>query len=115
MQVEVRSAHIRRAHAMRFYAVNCIEARLRRLSHAVRTVVLRIRRINGSPTGALQQCQADLHLTSGERLILSDVDDDVYRAIDRIVDRAKCTLVRRLARARRSHRRMRRSSARSDW
>ena len=112
MQVEFQSTHVPFTDSMRQYAELRLGTAVDRLADSVGSIVFRVRRVSGSGRAAVQQCRAILKLRSGEKLIVSESDSDVYRAIDRVTDRTKLTLARRVARMQAKRRRRRRQRRR---
>ena len=66
----------------------------------VQAVSVRLSDINGPRGGRDKRCLIRIPLTSGQEVVVEDLDDDLYVAIDRAAGRCEQTLVRRLSRAR---------------
>lgn len=100
MHIDIHGLNIQPTDAMRIYMHRRIQTSLDHLHHAVRGVVLRIKDINGPRGGVNKRCQISVQLTSGERIFIEDIDEDVYRVVDRITTRTKHTIARFVARRR---------------
>lgn len=74
------------------------------LSHAqahIQRVHVRLIDINGPRGGVDKRCQIDVRVKSMPAVVVEDVEDDLYLAIDRAVERIGRTLSRRLDKQRR--------------
>lgn len=98
MQVEVHARRIPLSDALFEYTNRRLQSSLDRLAHAVDSVVLRFSRLGGARRAADCRCLAIVRLATGEQVVVEEVDDDAYRAVDRVTDRARLALVRKQGR-----------------
>ena len=75
-----------------------IEFALGRYRDGIRRVVVRLRGRPAGRTGVASECLLEVELASRTRLVISDADPDLYRAITRATRRADHQVARRLAR-----------------
>jgi len=82
-----------RSHAERRlrFSLTCCDDRIRR-------VVMRLSDINGPRGGADKRCHLQLVLAGLPDVVVEDTEADLYVAVDRAVDRAGRTLLRRIDR-----------------
>jgi putative sigma-54 modulation protein len=66
----------------------------------IQAVSVRLSDINGPRGGKDKRCLIRIPLASGQEVVVEDLDDDLYVAIDRAAVRCERSLVRRLSRAR---------------
>lgn len=87
MNVEVRIQGTDLADAIRRYAVRRIRFALGRFAPRVGRVVVRISDINGARGGVDQCCQISADFMPKGKLVLDEVDADLFSAIDRASER----------------------------
>lgn len=104
MRLNVHGLNIRATDAMLAHVHRRFEHALDHVAHAIRSVVLRLKDVNGPKGGVNKRCHVMVELTSGEQLIVEDLDQDVYHVINRAAGRTKRVVNRHLDR-RRSRRR----------
>jgi len=100
MQLYLHGLNIEASDTMHQHAERRFEFALDRVSHAVRSVTLRLKDVNGPKGGINKRCQAVVELTTGERLIVEDLDEDVYDVVSRVAGRAKHIVKQHLGRQR---------------
>lgn len=101
MCVEIKARRVPLSDSLLDYTECRWRVSLERLGHVVDSVVARYHRLGAGSRAVTSRCRAVVHLVSGELLVLDGVDGDVYRAIDRVTERAKGVLGRLLGRDRR--------------
>lgn len=74
------------------------------LSHStqhIQRIQVRLMDINGPRGGVDKRCQIEVHLKGLSTVVVEDIEDDLYVAIDRAVERMGRTITRRLSKQRR--------------
>ncbi len=95
-----------------FVMTAAIEAHLRRqlrfafdhLHNRVRRVFVRLSDINGQRGGIDKRCQLQVRLADSSDVVIADVQQDLYLAMSRAVERAAGAVSRRLRRMRQTQR-----------
>lgn len=95
-----------------FVMTAAIEAHLRRqlrfafdhLHNRVRRVFVRLSDINGQRGGIDKRCQLQVRLADSSDVVIADVQQDLYLAMSRAVERAAGAVSRRLGRVRQTQR-----------
>ena len=95
-----------------FVMTAAIEAHLRRqlqfafdhLHNRVRRVFVRLSDINGQRGGIDKRCQLQVRLADSSDVVIADVQQDLYLAMSRAVERAAGAVSRRLGRMRQTQR-----------
>jgi hypothetical protein len=98
MHVETRTHEFSLTDGLKGFLRRRIEFTLGRYRDAIRRVVVRLRGRPGGRAGAASACLLEVELASRSRLVISDADPDLYRAITRATRRADQQIARRLAR-----------------
>lgn len=98
MQIETRTDHFALTDGLGDYLRRRIEYALGRYRDAIRRVVVRLRGRPGGRHDAPGQCLLEVELPGQARLVISDADPDLYRAIARASRRADRQVARRLGR-----------------
>jgi hypothetical protein len=111
MEVEVRIQGTDLADAVRSYATRRIHFALGRFAPRVGRIVLRISDTNGVRGGIDQCCHISAELLPSGKVVLDQVDADLFSAIDRACDRAGQAFRREIQRTRQA--RTRRESIRT--
>ncbi len=106
MEIELRIQGTDLADAIRRYAARRIRLALGRFAPRVGRVVVRISDINGTRGGVDQCCQVSAELRPKGKLMLDQVDADLFSAIDRASERIGEAFRREIQRTReaRTHR-----------
>lgn len=100
MEVEVRIQGTDSAEAIRRYATRRIHFALGRFAPRVGRIVVRISDINGVRGGVDQSCQIRAELLPKGKVVLDQVDADLFNAIDRASERIGQAFRREVQRAR---------------
>lgn len=100
MEVEVRIQGTDSAEAIRRYATRRIHFALGRFAPRVGRIVVRISDINGVRGGVDQCCQIRADLLPKGKVVLDQVDADLFNAIDRASERIGQAFRRAVERAR---------------
>lgn len=100
MEVEVRIQGTDLADAIRGYAARRIRFALGRFAPRVGRVVVRISDINGVRGGVDQCCQISAEFMPKRKLVLDQVDADLFSAIDRASERIGQAFRREIQRTR---------------
>ena len=106
MEVEVRIQDTDLADAVRSYATRRIRFALGRFAARVGRIVVRISDTNGMRGGVDQRCHISAELLPSGRVVLDQVDADLFSAIDRATERTGQAFRREIQRTReaRTHR-----------
>lgn len=100
MEVEVRIQGTDSADAIRRYATRRIRFALGRFAPRVGRIVMRIADVNGVRGGVDQCCQISAELLPKGKVVLDQVDADLFCAIDRASERIGQAFRREVQRAR---------------
>ena len=100
MEVDVRIHNADLADAVRSYAVRRIRFTLGRCASRVGRVIVRISDINGVRGGVDQCCHISAELLPSGKVVLDQVEADLFTAIDRAAERAGQALRRKIQRRR---------------
>jgi putative sigma-54 modulation protein len=106
MEVEVRIQGTDSADAIRRYATRRIHFALGRFAPRVGRIVVRVSDINGVRGGVDQCCQISAELPPKRKVVVDQVDADLFSAIDRASERIGFAFRREVQRVRdaRTHR-----------
>ena len=112
MDVEVRIQGTDLGDAVRTYAVRRMRFALGRFSSRVGRIVVRIYDVNGTRGGIDQCCHISAELLPSGKVVVEQIDADLFVAIDRAVERMSEAFRREILRARQA--RTRRVSVRGS-
>lgn len=87
MEVEVRIQGTDLADAVRTYAARRIRFALGRFASRVGRVVIRISDVNGTRGGVDQCCHISAELLPSGKVVLQQIDADLFAAVDRSAER----------------------------
>lgn len=100
MTIHVRFHCLESSDALRAHATRRIRSQLRRFGLEVRSVLLRLRDLNGPKGGLDKQCQVTVRGRRFACVIVEDISEDAYAAVDLAVERAGRAVSRDIERAR---------------
>lgn len=100
MELEVRIHSTNMADVVRAYAVRRLRFALGRFASRVGRVVVRISDTNGARGGVDQRCQISADLVPSGKVVLEQVDADLFTAIDRASDRVGQAFSREIRKSR---------------
>jgi putative sigma-54 modulation protein len=100
MEVDIRIKDTDLADAVRTYAARRIRFALGRFASRVGRIVVRISDINGKRGGVDKCCHIGAEVLPAGKVVLQQIDADLFTAIDRASERAGRTLRRNIERAR---------------
>ncbi len=101
MDLQVRGVNLQPTPTLIEHANRRFGFALDRLSHRVRSVLVKMSEPNG---GGMMRCDVQVHLAGGSQpIIVEQSGSDLYGAIDRAADRVQ-TCVRRFTQKTRQHR-----------
>lgn len=90
MQLSIRSRDFKLTEALRTHALERFASSLGSASQKISDVTVSLlRKARGRSHAGVMQCQVELHLEDGERLVLSECDEDLYAAISRAAGQSK--------------------------
>jgi putative sigma-54 modulation protein len=89
MLIEVVGRNELRSDAVTEYAARRVRFALDRFRKAINRVRLRFVDINGPKGGHDKECQMMISLERGQKVVLTDTSNDLYGAVDSVVERAK--------------------------
>ncbi len=100
MEVEVRIHSTDVTDAIRAYATRRVRFALGRFGSRVPRVVVRLSDTNGTRGGVDQRCQISADVVPSGKVVLEQVDADLFTAIDRASDRVGQALSREIRKSR---------------
>jgi ribosome-associated translation inhibitor RaiA len=100
MKIQVRFHCLQPSDALRDHATRRINSHLSRFGEEVRSVLLRIRDVNGPKGGPDKQCQVTVRGRRFASVVIEDLSEDAYAAVDVAIERAGRAVGRDLERAR---------------
>ena len=89
MNLDIRGHHMQTTGALQQHIERRIGTALKRLTHRVQDVVIRISEGEGQPGGHEKHCRLQVHLSGAGTVFIDECDRDMYVAIDRAASRAK--------------------------
>ncbi len=98
MQIDIQSRGFTLTDALLSYSQRRILFALTYCSGHINRVVIRLSDINGPRGGADKRCHVQIMLAGIPDVVVEDTEVDLYAAIDRAVDRARRTVVRKVDR-----------------
>lgn len=98
MHFDVRSEGFELTGALQHHAQRRLDFALARFRPHLGWVYMRLTDDNGPRGGVDKRCQVRVRLPGLPRVVINELADDLYAAIDRAADRAGRTVARRLAR-----------------
>jgi len=98
MQIDIQSRGFSLTEALLNYAQRRLLFSLAYCNGHIKKVVIRLSDINGPRGGADKRCHVQVMLTGIPDVIVEDTEVDLYNAIDRAIDRARRTVVRKIDR-----------------
>jgi putative sigma-54 modulation protein len=113
VEVEVRIQGTDLADAVRRYTARRIRFALGRFASRVGRIVVRISDVNGTRGGVDQCCHVRAECLPSGKVVLQQVDADLFAAIDRATERVAQTFKRDIQRTREA--RTRRESVRTQY
>lgn len=100
MQIDIQARQFSLTNALRSHAERRLRFALTCCGDHIQRVVMRLSDINGPRGGADKRCHLQVVLAGLPDVVVEDMEDDLYVAIDRATDRASRTVGRRLVRQR---------------
>ena len=100
MQIDIQSQGFTLTDGIRDHLMKRLACGLSHGDDHITRVNVRLSDINGPRGGRDKRCLIRIPLTIGQEVVVEDLDDDLYVAIDKAAGRCERTLVRRLSRAR---------------
>lgn len=100
MQIHIQSQGFTLTDALREHAEHRLRFGLTHASDRIRRVEMRLSDINGPRGGADKRCSIVVALESLPEVVIEDIENDLYIAIDRAADRASRSVARCLERKR---------------
>ncbi len=98
MQFDIQARHFILTDALREHAEKRLNFALSCCSEHIKRVVMRLSDINGPRGGEDKLCKLQVVLNGLPDVIVEDIQLDLYVAIDRAVDRAGRTVIRKIER-----------------
>ena len=98
MQIDIQTRGFSLTHALLGYSQRRVLGAMAYISGHVNRVVIRLSDINGPRGGADKCCHIQVTLAGMPDVIVEDTEIDMYTAIDRAIDRARRTAVRKVDR-----------------
>ena len=98
MQIDIQTRGFSLTNALLEYSQRRVLGAMAYISGHVNRVVIRLSDINGPRGGADKCCHVQVALAGMPDVIVEDTEIDMYTAIDRAIDRARRTAVRKVDR-----------------
>ena len=98
MQIDIQSRGFSMTDALLSYAQRRLLFAMSYCSGHISRVVIRLSDINGPRGGADKRCHIQVVLAGISDVVVEDTEVDLYAAIDRAIDRARRTVVRKIDR-----------------
>ena len=98
MQIDIQSRGFPLTNALLGYSQQRVHLAMAYISGHVNRVIIRLSDINGPRGGADKCCRIQVALAGIPDVVVGDTEVDMYDAIDRAVDRARRTVVRKVDR-----------------
>ena len=98
MQINIQVHGFSLTDALRSHAERRVRGAMSCCDDHIQRVVMRLSDINGPRGGTDKRCHLQVVLAGLPDLVVEDIEGDLYVAIDRAVDRAGRTLVRKIDR-----------------
>ena len=98
MQIDIQSRGFSLTDALLSYAQRRVLFAMSYCSGHVNRVVIRLSDVNGTRGGADKRCHIQVALVGIPDVVVEDTEADMYAAINRAIDRARRTVVRKVDR-----------------
>jgi len=98
MQIDIQSRGFSLTDALHNYAQRRVHFAMSYCSGHINRVDIRLSDINGPRGGKDKCCHIQIALAGLPNVVVEDTEVDMYAAIDRAIDRARRTVVRRIDR-----------------
>ena len=98
MQINIQARNFPLTDALRSHAERRLRFALTCCDDYIQKVVVRLSDINGPRGGKDKRCHLQVVLAGLNDVVIEDIETDLYVAIDRAVDRAGRTVVRKISR-----------------
>jgi ribosomal subunit interface protein len=105
MDIDIQARDFSLTTALRNHVLRRLDAALRHRYDVVHRIRIRLGDINGPRGGADKRCHVQVVLPGLQDVIIENIEDDLYVAIDRAAERVGRTVNRRLRRQRARHQR----------
>lgn len=96
MNIDIKTQGFGLTPGLRDHVADRVSTSLGRFEERVRQVTVRLSDLNGPRGGIDKQCQLMLRVDRARSIVVRDIAEDLYVAVDRAAERAGRTLVRRL-------------------
>lgn len=98
MQIDIQALHFTLTDALQNHAQRRLRFALTCCDDRIQRIVMRLSDINGPRGGVDKHCHLQVVLTGLPDVVIEDTEVDMYVAINRAVDRAGRTVVRKINR-----------------
>ena len=100
MNIEIQARRVPLSRALRNYTERRIRFALARFDERITRVSLWLSDVNGPKGGNVKNCQLQIVMTGKPDVVIEETRENLYVAINRAIDRAGQTVVRKLDRQR---------------
>jgi len=100
MHVEIRTNKFTLTNGMRDHINRRIQFALSWADHHMDQITLNLRDINGPKGGSDKSCRIQIRSPGSKTIVVEEIQNDLYIAIDRAIERAARALTRKLKRHR---------------
>ena len=98
MQIDIQARHFSLTDALRNHAERKLRFTLTCCDERIQKIVMRLSDVNGPRGGSDMHCHIQVVLAGLPDIVIEDTEADMYVAINRAVERAGRTLVRKIDR-----------------
>ncbi|VAW67919.1 hypothetical protein MNBD_GAMMA08-853, partial [hydrothermal vent metagenome] len=98
MQIDIQARNLSMTQMMRKHAERRLRFALTRGSDHIQKIIMRLSDINGPRGGTDKHCHIQVVLAGLPDIVIEDTEVDIFVAINRAVERAGRTLVRKIQR-----------------
>ena len=106
MRIDIQAQGFELTEGLRNHTERRLQFALSWANHDVRTVNVRLSDINGPRGGDGKRCRIQIPIPHTQGIVIEEIEEDLYVAINRAADRTERTVARRLERLR-EHRHVR--------
>jgi len=100
MQIEIQARNFSLTEALQRYVLKRINSALISSNDSVQRIIVRLSSVNGLKGGADKRCHIQVVIPHQSDVIIEDVEENMYAAVDNATDRAGRTVTRHVAKHR---------------
>lgn len=100
MQIEIQARNFSLTEALQRYVLKRINSALTSSNDSVQRIIVRLSSVNGLKGGVDKRCHIQVVIPHQSDVIIDDVEENMYAAVDNATDRAGRTVMRHVAKHR---------------